>query len=110
MNVQNLSRGDTVRGRVLSQNKNGSRLTIVGLEEKPFVQLYDSFVSTGSLVLVSVRKISDRWKIHKSLARFRSFFGELRFGGLAAKTNEMKEALHNEHSSKIKQRYNSCAG
>ncbi|MCL2373214.1 MAG: hypothetical protein FWC78_07405 [Defluviitaleaceae bacterium] len=55
--MKNISRNDSIRCKVVGQNKNGCFLSINGIEEKPIVRLFDCYLQEGTEVLVSVARI-----------------------------------------------------
>ena len=62
MSIQNLSRNDSIRCKITGHNQNECFLSIIGLDENPVMRLYDMFIPAGSIVLVSIRKISEDQK------------------------------------------------
>lgn len=59
MSIHTLSRNDSIKCKVTGHNQNGCFLTIVGIDKSPTVRLFDSFIPVGSIVLASIRKISE---------------------------------------------------
>ena len=68
MNVHDLNRNDSIVCQVKGHNREGCFLSIIGLDEKPIVRIFDLCLPTGSVVLASIRKMStDRRYLKVSL-------------------------------------------
>jgi hypothetical protein len=65
MSVQDLARKDSIVCRVIRRDQNGCFLSIIGVDESPIVWLFDVDMQIGSVVLASIRKISEDRKYIK---------------------------------------------
>ena len=61
MSIHNIGRNDSIKCKVLGHNQKGCFLAIVGVENSPTVRLFNAYLPTGSIVLVSVRKITEHY-------------------------------------------------
>jgi len=61
MSIHALTRNDSIKCRVTGHNQNGCFLRIIGVDESPSVRLFDSSIPIGSIVLASIRKISEHY-------------------------------------------------
>jgi len=65
MCIKTLSRNDSIKCRVIGSNKNGCFLSIIGINESPTVRLFDCYIPKGSIVLVSIVRMTETYiKVH----------------------------------------------
>jgi hypothetical protein len=57
--INTFNRFDSIKCKVIGRSQKGCFLEIEGIDERPIVRLYDHFMPIGSVILASIRKISE---------------------------------------------------